>query len=222
MRLRNIRGARDRIAESPYVIDESLLTGMPGKWAEKFGNGDCPLCLEIGMGKGQFLTEMALRHPEINFIGIERYSSVLIRALDKREKLLEEGTELKNLLYLRMNAEYLSSVFGEREVSRIYLNFSDPWPKDRHEKRRLPGRTFLRRYQQVLCPEGLVEFKTDNRTLFDFAHAEAEAEGWPVLVLTYDLHHDALLSKGNIQTEYEEKFSSLGNPICKLVIQVPG
>lgn len=111
------------------------------------------------MGKGRFITELAGRNPENNYVGIEKYSSVLLRALEKRELL----PELTNLRYLRMDAEDLPEVFGEGEVSGIYLNFSDPWPKDRHAKRRLPSRQFLARYAQILTPEGRVEFKTDNR-----------------------------------------------------------
>ena len=117
-----------------------------------------------------------------------------------------------------MDAEDLPEVFGEGEVSGIYLNFSDPWPKDRHAKRRLPSRQFLARYAQILTPEGRVEFKTDNRPLFDFALEEAEAAGWKLLVCTFDLHQDEDLMRDNIMTEYEERFSSIGNPICKMVI----
>ena len=167
------------------------------------------------MGKGRFLMDMAVLHPEINYIGIEMYDSVLLRAVQKREKL---ETELKNLFFIRMDARQLPEVFAEGEVDRIYLNFSDPWPKDRHAKRRLPSRQFLARYAQILTPEGRVEFKTDNRPLFDFALEEAEAAGWKLLVCTFDLHQDEELMRDNIMTEYEERFSSMGNPICKMVI----
>ena len=116
-----------------------------------------------------------------------------------------------------MDAERLTEVFAPGEVNRIYLNFSDPWPKDRHAKRRLPGRVFLGRYAQILVPEGQVEFKTDNRSLFDFALEEARAAGWTIDACTYDLHADPVMNEGNILTEYEEKFSGMGNPICKLI-----
>lgn len=176
-----------------------------------------PLHIEIGMGKGKFLTELALRNPDINYAGIEKYSSVLVRAVRRRENLEAAGKILDNLLYLRMDAEKICDIFGPGEADRIYLNFSDPWPKDRHAKRRLPGRTFLARYEKILAPGGHVEFKTDNRPLFDFAVEEAKAAGWMIDACTYDLHADPVLNKDNIMTEYEERFSAMGNPICKLI-----
>lgn len=213
MRLRNIPGSREAIAASPFVIGEDIMEQKKGCWKEVFGN-DHPLSIEVGMGKGRFITDLALQHPEQNFIGIEKYSSVLIRALAKREEL----PQLQNLLFLRMDAEDLPKVFGPCEVSTIYLNFSDPWPKDRHAKRRLPSREFLARYDQILAPQGRVEFKTDNRALFDFALEEAKEAGWILDACTYDLHHDPVLSAGNIMTEYEERFSSQGNPIHKMIL----
>lgn len=134
MRLRNVQGARDVIAQSPFVIHNP--EEVKGKWKEVFGN-EHPIRIEIGMGKGKFLHEMARQNPQINYIGIEKYSSVLIRALQK----MEEDT-LSNLLFIRMDAEDIEEVFAKEEVDRIYLNFSDPWPKDRHAKRRLPSREF--------------------------------------------------------------------------------
>lgn len=156
---------------------------------------------------------MAKEHPEINYVGIEKYSSVLLRAIQKMEQ-----EELPNLKFLRMDAENINQVFGAGEVDRIYLNFSDPWPKDRHAKRRLPSREFLARYDVILKKDGRLEFKTDNRELFDFAVEELEPAGWKAQVVTYDLHSDASLMEGNVMTEYEEKFSSMGNPICKYII----
>ena len=216
MRLRNIPGAREAIANSSLVIGEDVMKNYRGRWHEVFGRS-CPLCLEIGMGKGRFIIETAKEHPENNYIGIEKYSSVLIKAVQKREA----DPSLSNLLFLRMDAEEITDVFGPGEVSRIYLNFSDPWPKDRHAKRRLPGSAFLARYRQILAPKGTVEFKTDNRDLFAYALESAEESGWVQLACTWDLHHDEILCAGNIMTEYEEKFSSKGNPICKLII-TPG
>ncbi len=213
MRLRNIPGSREAIAASEYVVHEDVMREKKGHWSEVFGN-DHSLYLEIGMGKGRFITELALRHPERNYVGIEKFSSVLLRALEKRG----ENPQLTNLLFLRMEAEDLTEVFGEGEVAGIYLNFSDPWPKDRHAKRRLPSREFLARYDSVLTREGRVEFKTDNRALFEFALAEADAAGWTVEQCTFDLHHDEQMVQGNIMTEYEERFSSQGNPICKVVL----
>ena len=211
MRLRNVKGSRETIAANDYVVHNE--TGMKGHWHELFGN-DNPIHIEIGMGKGQFIMELARRNPDINYIGIEKYSSVLLRALEKRE--LEE--DMHNLYFIRMDAEYIEKVFDTNEVSRIYLNFSDPWPKDRHAKRRLPSREFLARYDQFLVKDGRLEFKTDNKELFDFALEELEPAGWKAEAVTRDLHHDEKLCAGNIMTEYEEKFSAQGNPIYKYII----
>ena len=212
MRLRNITGSREVIAQSPFVVSEDILFRCPGTWQEIFGN-EHPIRIEIGMGKGRFIHTLAKEHPEYNYIGIEKYSSVLLRAIQKME-----AEELPNLKFIRMDAEDIAKVFAPGEVDRIYLNFSDPWPKDRHAKRRLPSREFLMRYDVILKKEGVLEFKTDNRELFDFAVEELEPAGWQAQVITYDLHHDEELMKGNVMTEYEEKFSSLGNPIYKYVI----
>ena len=212
MRLRNISGSREAIAESPYVVSEAELTQCPGTWAERFEKKQ-PLFIEIGMGKGRFIHTMAKEHPDVNFVGIEKYSSVLLRAIQKMEE-----EELPNLKFIRMDAENITDVFGKGEVNRIYLNFSDPWPKDRHARRRLPSREFLARYDQILRKDGWLEFKTDNRGLFDFALEELEPAGWKVQQVTYDLHNDPEMSAGNVMTEYEEKFSSKGNPICKYII----
>ncbi len=212
MRLRNITGSREAIAGSAYVVREELQARCPGTWKDIFGNGH-PIHVEIGMGKGKFIHTMAMGHPDVNYVGIEKYSSVLLRAVQKMER-----EELPNLKFLRMDAENVDKVFGPGEVDRIYLNFSDPWPKDRHAKRRLPSREFLARYDRILTKDGQLEFKTDNRALFDFALEELEPAGWKAQVVTFDLHGDAALMEGNVMTEYEEKFSALGNPICKYVI----
>lgn len=217
MRLRNISGSREVIGESRFVVHESELKQCPGKWKDIFGNGN-PLYAEIGMGKGRFLMEMARLHPEINFIGIEKYSSVLLRAIQKMEAIEENGGSLPNVRFIRMDAEEIGEVFAKGELDRIYLNFSDPWPKDRHAKRRLPSRQFLARYDKILNRDGVIEFKTDNRALFDFAVEELDPAGWKVKELTYDLHADERLMEGNVMTEYEEKFSSKGNPICKYIV----
>ena len=212
MRLRNVTGSREMIAESKYVIPQEQMFEMPGKWAEIFENNH-PIHVEIGMGKGQFIHAMAKLHPDINYIGVEKYSTVLLRAVQKMEQ-----EELPNLVFLRMDAEDVDKVFGPAEVDKIYLNFSDPWPKDRHAKRRLPSREFLARYDKILKKDSRLEFKTDNRDLFDFAVEELEPAGWQADVITYDLHGDEALMVGNVMTEYEEKFSSMGNPICKYII----
>ena len=210
MRLKNVPGARDVIAESSLVVHEP--EKQKGNWQQVFGN-DHPVHIEIGMGKGRFICEMAKTHPDINYIGIEKYSSVLLRAIQKMEE-----EPLPNLLFIRMDAENIDEVFDLDEVDRIYLNFSDPWPKDRHAKRRLPSKEFLARYDRFLKKDGVLEFKTDNRGLFDFAVEELPQAGWKLVKITYDLHHDEEMMQGNVMTEYEEKFSSMGNPICKYII----
>lgn len=212
MRLRNIPGSREAIAASEYVIQEDVMETKRGCWQEVFENTN-PLYIEVGMGKGKFITQLAQSHPDANYVGIEKYSSVLLRALEKRELL----PDLKNLLFLRMDAEDLPKVFGKNEVDGIYLNFSDPWPKDRHAKRRLPSKEFLTRYDQILKPKGHVEFKTDNPSLFDFALEQAKEAGWIIDAFTYDLHHDDVMMEGNVMTEYEERFAQ-GNPIHKVIL----
>jgi tRNA (guanine-N7-)-methyltransferase len=213
MRLKNVPGSREAIAESEYTIKDA--EGMKGKWHEFFGNNN-PIHIEIGMGKGTFIMELARRNPDINYIGIEKYSSVLIRAVEKR---IQEP-EMKNLYFIRMEAEYIENVFDKEEVAYIYLNFSDPWPKDRHAKRRLTSRQFLKRYEGILAPGGGITFKTDNVSLFDFSLVEVEEAGWKLENFTRDLHHSEYV-EGNIMTEYEKKFSEMGNPICRLVAFPP-
>ena len=189
MRLRNVRGSRETIAADECVLhDPEDQKAQKGHWHELFGN-DHPIHIEVGMGKGQFIMTLAQQNPDINYIGIEKYSSVLVRALEK---------------------------FDQNEVDRIYLNFSDPWPKDRHAKRRLTSKEYWARYNQILCPEGRVIFKTDNRPLFDFSLEQVEVAGWELDNYTFDLHHSEY-AEGNVMTEYEERFTAKGNPICRLV-----
>lgn len=214
MRLRNIPGAKDAITGSNYVVQEPA--SHKGKWAQVFPK-DQPLHIEVGMGKGRFLMDMAKLHPEINYVGIEMYDSVLLRALQKRERLEEEGEKLTNLMFMCIDARLLPEIFEKGEVQKIYLNFSDPWPKDRHAKRRLTSKEFFARYNVILKADGRVEFKTDNRPLFDFSVESVKEAGWKLDAVTYDLHHDEELCQGNVMTEYEEKFSSKGNPIHKLI-----
>ena len=211
MRLRNVRGAREEMLINPYVIQEPQQ--YKGHVAVQiFGNNN-PIFIEVGMGKGQFITSLAALHPEINYIGIEKYSSVLIRAIEKQEEL-----QLPNLKFLRFDAEYLPDIFAPGEIAHIYLNFSDPWPKDRHAKRRLTSEGFLNLYHTILNPDGYIQFKTDNRDLFDFSVETAENSPiWNIKELTYDLHHSEFL-QGNIMTEYESKFVAEGKPICRFVL----
>lgn len=211
MRLRNISGSKDLIAQSSMVVHEPKQ--HKGSWHKVFEN-DHPIRIEVGMGKGKFIYQLAKQNPQVNYIGIEKYSSVLLRALQKMEQ-----EPLGNLVFIRMDAEEIAEVFGEEEIDRIYLNFSDPWPKDRHAKRRLPSGEFLKRYDSFLKKDGVLEFKTDNRDLFDFALEELPSAGWEAVQVTYDLHHDEKMAAGNIMTEYEEKFSALGNPIYKYIIR---
>jgi len=208
MRLRNIPGARDVMVENKYVFAEPK--GMTGTWNQVFGN-DNPIHIEIGMGKGKFVTTLAIMNPDINYVGIEKYSSVLLRAVEKQEEL-----KLLNLRFIRMDAELIKDVFGHFEVSEIYLNFSDPWPKDRHAKRRLTSKEYFARYDEILKPEGEVQFKTDNRELFDFSVEEIAKTKWNLTYVTYDFHNDANCI-GNVMTEYEERFCAEGKPINKLI-----
>ena len=214
MRLRNIPRAESVLEAHDKVIKNEK--ELKGRWKEVFGN-DNPVYIEIGMGKGQFLTEMAAQHPDRNYIGIERYSSVLLRAVERLDKLEADSRALKNIRFICMDAAQIGEVFEKGEVRGIYLNFSDPWPKKRHARRRLTSREFFVRYDQVLAPEGRVEFKTDNQDLFRFSLEEADEAGWRVLMSTWDLHSDPDMNRGNVMTEYEEKFSAKGNPICKLI-----
>lgn len=209
MRLRNVKGSRETIAANEYCIQEPK--EQKGKWNEVFGN-DNPIHIEVGMGKGKFIMELARQNPDINYVGIEKYSSVLIRALEKRPEL-----EQDNLVFIRMDAEELPEVFAKDEVERIYLNFSDPWPKDRHAKRRLTSKQFLGRYDTFLVPDGRVIFKTDNRPLFDFSLEQVEEANWILENHTFDLHNSEYV-EGNIMTEYESKFVAEGKPINRMVI----
>ncbi|MBP3880061.1 MAG: tRNA (guanosine(46)-N7)-methyltransferase TrmB [Lachnospiraceae bacterium] len=232
MRLRNVPEAKEIVKMSPYVIGEPFR--MRGKWREF---ADRPLYVEIGTGKGSFIMETARRHPELEFLGVERYESVLYRACEKMEgkealdpasrailaeQAIQEpkradGKAPENLHFLSMDARDLPDVFAPGEVDGLYLNFSDPWPKARHAKRRLTSREFLAVYEKFLKDGGILEFKTDNRPLFDFSVDElTEAPNWEILERTYDLHHDPVMGAGNVMTEYEKKFSALGNKINKL------
>lgn len=216
MRLRNIPRAESVLRECKEVVKNA--SEHKNCWKKVFGN-DHPVHIEIGMGKGQFLLALARRNPEINYIGIERYSSVLLRAVEKYEKLSADMQKpLPNIRFICMDAREITEVFAPGEVGKIYLNFSDPWPKARHARRRLTSSDFLALYDQILTSDGTVEFKTDNRVLFDFSVEEVKASSlFELTGLTYDLHHDSSMNAGNIMTEYEEKFSSAGGTIRKLV-----
>lgn len=214
MRLRNIPRADETIQNHPIAIKGAK--EYRGKWNRVFEN-DHPIHIEIGMGKGQFILTLAKQNPEINYIGIERYSSVLLRAIEKYDT--EEFNGLTNIRFICMDAMTLPEVFGKDEVAKIYLNFSDPWPKARHARRRLTSVPFLAQYDKVLDAKGTLEFKTDNRGLFEFSLEQVAEAKWNLMASTFDLHNDEQMNAGNVMTEYEEKFSALGNPIHKLVAQ---
>ena len=218
MRLRNIPGSREKIAESEFCVDNPVQ--YRGKWHELFGN-DNPIHMEIGMGKGRFIRQMAQAHPDINYIGIEMYSSVLVRAVEAAEADETNGKVPANFRFIRFDAKELCDIFEKGEVQKLYLNFSDPWPKERHAKRRLTSKEFLKRYEQVLPDGAVVEFKTDNSDLFEFSLEQAKEAGWKITACTNDLHADEELNKGNIMTEYEERFSSKGQKINKMIIMNP-
>lgn len=215
MRLRNIKGARDVIKDTSFCIKEP--ENYKGRWNEEIFHNNNPIHVEIGMGKGKFIMELAMKNPDINYVGIEKYSSVLLRSIQKMNAMEEP---LSNLVFIRFDAEHITEIFGQEEVDKIYLNFSDPWPKDRHAKRRLPSKEFIARYKQILAKGHMVEFKTDNIDLFDFALSQIEEANATLVAKTYDLHNDEKLNEGNIMTEYEERFSSMGNKICKCIIKV--
>lgn len=217
MRLRNIPRAEGVLAASPEVLKNP--EQFCGAFRQTVFQNTNPLHIEIGMGKGQFLLTLALQNPSVNYIGIERYSSVLLRPVEKLASMQAAGEAIPaNLRFICMDAADISQVFAPGEVDRIYLNFSDPWPKARHARRRLTSLEYLARYDKILAPDGQVEFKTDNRDLFDFSLEQIETSPvWTLAACTFDLHHDPLLNQGNIMTEYEEKFSSMDHPICKLI-----
>ena len=164
------------------------------------------------MGKGKFIIDNAIKNPNINYIGIEKFSSVLVRAIERKEA---NENDLSNLVFLRFDAEYIEEVFEKEEVDRIYLNFSDPWPKDRHAKRRLTSKEYFKRYDNILSKEGKVIFKTDNKDLFNFSLEQIEIAGWTLINKTNDLHNSEYV-KENIMTEYEERFVKEGIAINRL------
>jgi tRNA (guanine-N7-)-methyltransferase len=206
VRLRNKPWAKDKIAAYPqYIIPNP--DQYKGRWHELFGN-DHPIHIEIGTGKGRFITEMAKAHPDVNYIGIELYESVIVSALDK---LIEN--DLPNLRLLNVNAKDLTNIFAKGEVERIYLNFSDPWPKKRHEKRRLTYKSFLELYENILVDEGEIHFKTDNQGLFEYSLVSFSQYGLVLQYVSLDLHNSDF--EGNIMTEYEQKFAEKGNRIYR-------
>lgn len=212
MRLRHIKGADDVIMNHPMVIRDA--GEIKGHWRNLFDN-DHPLSIEIGTGKGQFILALAKQNPDINYVGIEKYSSVLLRALEKYGT--EEYSMLSNIRFLCMDAAGITDVFSKGEVQRIYLNFSDPWPKTRHVGRRLTSPAFLDRYKSILKAGGVLEFKTDNEGFFKYSKASIRESGWHIQKETTNLYADPAMNVGNVRTEYEERFACEGKKICKLV-----
>ncbi len=201
MRLKNVKGANEIIIKGKYYIDNPY--EYIGKWKRVFDN-DNPIYIEIGMGKGNFIIENAKRYPNINFIGIEKYDSVIVRAIQKSNEL-----ELNNLKIIRMDAKRLGEVF-DKEIDTIYLNFSDPWPKDRHSKRRLTSPIFLNIYDKIFKGRERIVMKTDNLPLFNYSLDSLKEYGYRIISRTNDLN---CLDESNIMTEYEEKFYKLGTKI---------
>ena len=209
MRLRHIPGSEEEIEQSRWVYHS------PEETKKKIRS---PLYVEIGMGKGRFIMENAATFPDIDFIGIEMYESVMIKATRRLDNMPDDEAP-QNLHFIRMDARDIRDYFPEESIDKIFLNFSDPWPKARHARRRLVSEDFLKLFHGLLREDGAIEFKTDNRELFDFGLEEYEKAGYDLVYSTYDLHNDAAAIKDNIMTEYEEKFSSKGNRICKFVLK---
>lgn len=207
MRLKKVKDAKEIVQKSSYYVENPK--EIKGKWNQLFSNQN-PIRIEIGMGKGKFIINMAKKYPNINFIGIEKYDSVLVKAV---KQLNELEIPLSNLKLLLFDAEEITEVF-EKEIELIYLNFSDPWPKSKHEKRRLTSTTYLAKYDTLFKAQKNIIQKTDNRTFFDFSIQSIEDYGYTIDEVTYDLY--SLNDETNVPTEYEEKFSSLGISINRL------
>jgi len=213
MRLRKVKNARERLMvdNNKYFINEP--EKYKGNWNSLFDNQN-EIHIEIGCGKGRFISELAKRNPNINYIAIEKFDSVLLRALEK----VIDG-DYNNLKLCQLDAQMLSNYFDKSEVSRIYLNFSDPWPKKCHAKRRLTHENFLNEYKKVLVSDGEIHFKTDNRNLFEFSIESFNKNNWILSEISLDLHKDLEKYPFNIETEFEEKWSKLG-PIYRLVAKL--
>ena len=246
MRLRHKKNAEEDVLKSPVCLNLKVSIDVkqnrnfinPISLFDIFGN-DHPTHLELGMGKGRFITEMSIKNNDINFIGIEKSATIVAKAIDNLknaniqdvnlDNIDEENSisdnslsydlisQFPNLRFLCADIKYLDAIFMPNSIDKIYLNFSDPWPKKRHERRRLTHNTFLSIYEKLLKENSLIEFKTDNVDLFNFSLDEIKNSNFELLEFTYDLHNDKKLNEGNIMTEYEMKFSEKGNKICKLI-----
>ncbi|MFP3389962.1 tRNA (guanosine(46)-N7)-methyltransferase TrmB [Brevibacillus sp. SIMBA_040] len=207
MRLRNIPGAESALREYPTFVDNPV--SYKGRWKDRFGN-DNPIHIEIGCGKGRFINTLAERHPDVNFIAVELKAEVVLRAVQRTEY-----REIPNLAFVQFDASKLTELFADHEVSRLYLNFSDPWPKTRHAKRRLTYASFLQTYRQVLKEDGEIHLKTDNEPLFEFSLNQFAGERFQMHHITFDLHQSKLAAD-NVMTEYEERFSNRGQRIYRV------
>lgn len=206
MRLKNVKGASEIIIKGKYYVNNPY--DNKGIWNKLFNNNN-PIKIEIGMGKGDFIIENALKYPNINFIGIEKYDSVIIRAVQKSNEL-----ELPNLKLVRIDAIKINDIFNN-EIDTIYLNFSDPWPKDRHAKRRLTSPIFLSIYDNIFKNDKTIIMKTDNLNLFNYSLETLQEHGYDITYQTNDLHSEN--QEDNIMTEYEKKFVRKGIKINKLI-----
>jgi tRNA (guanine-N7-)-methyltransferase len=214
MRLRRKPWIDEAITEYESFVHLDNCAEWKGKWRSLFAQPDLPLYVELGTGKGRFISQMAQLYPQINFIGIEVQLGVLYYAAKKTAE-----ASLNNVRLIRFNVEHLMDIFDDGEVDRFYINFCDPWPKKKHAKRRLTHRGFLQRYAELLQPGGQVVFKSDNAGLFSFTLEEFEACHWPLTEVTFDLHHSGILNEA--MTEYEAKFSAKGQPIFHCVATRP-
>ena len=232
MRLRHKKNAENDVLTHPFIISTHSETAAtfdkqskaPSAGVKHFNPeqifvNKSPIQIELGMGKGKFIREMSKQNPSINFIGIERSATIVLKAIDHLGDT-DLLSSYPNLRFMCEDIANLENIFEKHSIDKIFLNFSDPWPKKRHESRRLTHHKFLSIYENILKPDSLLEFKTDNIDLFNFSLEEIKNSNFKLLEFTYDLHNDAKLNEGNIMTEYEEKFSKVGNKICKLIAKV--
>lgn len=202
MRLRHIAGSAELVAASPVVFDEKQAPGYQGRWAELFGNQGS-LHLEIGMGRGRFILTSACTQPEVNFLGLEIREEMIMQCLQRLEEFPP------NIRLLWLNARILAEVFAPGEIERIYLNFPDPWPKNRHAARRLTHPAYLELYRQILSDKGSLRFKTDNADLYDWSVERLAQEGWQLA----DSSRDLPLAEAGIISEYEMRYREYKQPI---------
>ena len=219
----------ENVFQYPYSVVSDIAFEMKGCWRQQYFHNDNPIILELGCGKGEYTVGLAERFPDINFIGIEKSATIVLKAVDLYNKLhsssiqnekFDKSKDIENLRFICEDIANLENVFSPNSIDKIYLNFSDPWPKKRHESRRLTHHKFLSIYEHLLKKGAFLEFKTDNLPLFEFSLEEIKNSNFKLLEFTYDLHNDKRLNEGNIMTEYEEKFSKLGNKICKLIAEI--